>query len=76
MQATLFLFHHLTQRHEDNDNDDIFVQPEDVTLELDEAFDELDKQLQNEKEHQLVADIDRGEVLARYGKKGVCYGLL
>jgi hypothetical protein len=41
-----------------------FAQPEDVTLdELDEAFDELDKQLQIEKEHQLVADIDGGEVL-------------
>jgi len=48
----------------DNDNDDILAQPEDVTLdELDEAFDELDKQLQIEKEHQLEADIDGGEVL-------------
>jgi hypothetical protein len=49
---------------EDNDNDDIFAQPEDVTLdELDEAFDGFDKQLQIEKEHQLMADINRGEVL-------------
>ena len=48
----------------DNDNDDIFAQPEDVTLyELDEPFDEFDKQLQIEKEHQLVADINGGEVL-------------
>ncbi|KAF8227155.1 hypothetical protein L208DRAFT_330500 [Tricholoma matsutake] len=42
----------------------IFLHSQKITLdELDEAFDELDKQLQIEKEHQLEADIDGGEVL-------------
>ena len=36
---------------EDNDNNDIFAQPEDVTLDkLDKTFDELDKQIQIKKE--------------------------
>jgi hypothetical protein len=48
---------------EDKDDDDIYAQPEDFTLdELDEAWDELEKQLQKEKEQQLVVDNDGGEV--------------
>jgi hypothetical protein len=42
---------------EDKDDDSIHAQPEDFTL------DELDKQLQKEKEQQLVVDNDRGKVL-------------
>jgi hypothetical protein len=40
------------------------ARPEDFALEeLDEAWDELDKQLQREKEQQGAVDIDGGEIL-------------